>query len=104
MEKKETFQRDEILYDGNDHMLDFPVYKKSIVIDDNGDQHEEYEEISKDELRKHRSLSLFQGIINGNVTADVNHYDKFQLMDMLEQMIDDLPQEEIDNLMGRKHE
>lgn len=93
-----------VLYHGNDHIYGFPVFKKVIDIADNGDQTEKFEEVSPEELRKHRSLSLFNDIINGTQVTDVSHFDKFQLMDALEKMIDDIPDEQIDEILGRKHE
>lgn len=68
-----------------------PLFRKVLITDDNGDQHEEFMELSEDEMRSSVSTCVFSDAINGTQQIDTSKYDKFQLMDMLERSIDDLP-------------
>lgn len=97
--------RSEIIFAGVSHQKDFPVFEKKLVYDDaTGDQHEEFVRVSPDELSKRRSMTLFGDIVNGTEVSDTSHFDKFQLMDVLERMIDDIPDEKIAEMLGKSVE
>lgn len=81
-------------FDFDSHRIaSVPVYRKVLITDDNGDQHEEFKELSEDELRESVSTCVFSDAVNGTHQVDTSQYDKFQLMDMLERSIAELPDE-----------
>lgn len=82
----------------DNRMMSFPMYKKVQTVLDNGDIKEDFQEMSPDEMRDSISASVFSDALNGTQMADVEHLDKFQLMDALEKSIDSLPQDYFDRL------
>ena len=98
MSEKKT-KRVNMLGDGSHH-IKYPVYRKQIIIDENGDQKEVWKELSEDEKKNPRQLSDFANLGNGLLVPDVSHLDRFQAMDMLESYIDNLPQSVFDDMKG----
>lgn len=79
-----------------EHHIHYPVYKRVSIIDENGDAHDEWRELSDDEKKNPRQMSEFTDLGNGFLVPDVSHFDRFQAMDMLESYIANLPKDMFD--------
>lgn len=72
------------------HFGEFPLYRKVLRVQENGDVVEDFEELSKEEkLKPHVSCSMAD-LGNGVRVPDVSYLDKFQAMDLLEEYVDNM--------------
>ncbi len=72
------------------HFGEFPLYRKVLRVQENGDVVEEFEEMSKEEKLKPQVSCSMADLGNGVRVPDVSYLDKFQAMDLLEEYVDNM--------------
>lgn len=72
------------------HFGEFPLYRKVLRVQENGDVVEEFEELSKEEKLNPQVSCSMADLGNGVRVPDVSYLDKFQAMDLLEEYVDNM--------------
>ncbi len=72
------------------HFGEFPLYRKVLRVQENGDVKEEFEEMSPEEKLKPLVACSMADLGDGIRVPDVSYLDKFQAMDLLENYVDNM--------------
>lgn len=77
----------------------FPMFKKVITLDKNGDNVEKFELMSEDEKLNLRASSPYMDLGDSRASSPLPR-DKFEVIDELNSQIDSMTEEEINELKG----
>ena len=83
------FHSENMLGDSS-HFGEFPLYRKVLRVQENGDVKEEFEEMSPEEKLKPEGACSMADLGDGSRVPDVSYLDKFQAMDLLENYVDNM--------------
>lgn len=72
------------------HFGEFPLYRKVLRVQENGDVKEDFEEMSPEEKLKPEVACSMADLGDGIRVPDVSYLDKFQAMDLLENYVDNM--------------
>jgi hypothetical protein len=88
--KKSRWVHDSFFHEPQLKGTEFPIYKKVVTLDKNGDAKEHFEPMTVEDVKCRRLGSPFVDVGNGKFEPPIDYDDKFEKFDTLNDAIDNI--------------